>query len=49
MMFRNEAAYLKEWIEYHHLAGVEHFWLYNNNSTDQWQDVLQPYIDWGIV
>ncbi len=48
-MFRNEAPYLKEWIEYHRMAGVEHFWLYNDNSTDHWQEVLQPYIDSGLV
>jgi hypothetical protein len=48
-MFRNEAPYLKEWIEYHRMAGVEHFWLYNDKSTDNWQEVLQPYIEQGIV
>ncbi|MES2200318.1 MAG: glycosyltransferase family 92 protein [Chlamydiota bacterium] len=48
-MFRNEAPYLKEWVEYHFAAGVEHFWLYNDNSTDNWQEVLQPYIESGIV
>ena len=26
-IFRNEAKNLREWIEYHRLAGVEHFWL----------------------
>lgn len=48
-MFRNEAPYLKEWVEYHHLAGVEHFWLYNNGSTDNWEEMLEPYIQSGIV
>jgi len=48
-MFRNEAHYLKEWVDYHYMAGVEHFWLYNNNSTDNWEEVLQPYIEKGIV
>lgn len=48
-MFRNNAAYLKEWIEYHHMVGVEHFWLYNDDSTDEWKEVLQPYIDQGLV
>ena len=31
-IFKNEAPYLKEWIEFNHLIGVEHFFLYNNNS-----------------
>lgn len=48
-MFRNEANYLKEWINYHRMVGVEHFWLYNNNSTDNWQEVLNPYIKEGII
>lgn len=44
-IFKNEAPYLKEWIEYHRIIGVEHFYLYNNNSSDDFQDVLQPYIN----
>ena len=48
-MFRNEAPYLKEWIEYHRMVGVDHFWLYDNSSSDNWRPVLQPYIDEGLV
>jgi len=48
-LFKNEASYLKEWIEYHSNAGVDHFWLYNNNSTDDWKTVLQPYMDKGLI
>lgn len=48
-MFRNEAPYLKEWIEYHRMVGVEHFWLFNNESTDNWEDILKPYMDEGVV
>lgn len=48
-MFYNEAPYLHEWIAYHRMIGIEHFWLYNNCSTDNWQEVLQPYIDEGVV
>lgn len=48
-VFQNEARFLKEWIDYHRVAGVEHFYLYNNSSTDHYQEVLQPYIDRGIV
>ncbi|NGX50194.1 MAG: hypothetical protein K1060chlam2_00035 [Chlamydiae bacterium] len=44
-IFKNEAPYLKEWIEFHKLQGVEHFFLYNNNSSDDYLTVLQPYID----
>ena len=48
-VIRNEAKYLKEWIEFHRLIGVDHFYLYNNNSTDRLYRVLNPYIRKGIV
>lgn len=48
-IFKNEALFLKEWIEYHEMIGVEHFYLYNNDSDDHYKDVLQPYIDRGLV
>ncbi len=48
-MFQNEARFLKEWIEFYRIIGVEHFYLYNHNSTDNFMEVLQPYIDEGIV
>jgi len=48
-IFKNEAQYLKEWIEFHQLAGVEHFYLLNNRSTDDYQKVLEPYVKRGIV
>lgn len=48
-MFKDEAPYLKEWIEYHVMVGAEHFWLYNNSSTDNWKEVLDPYIKEGLV
>jgi hypothetical protein len=49
MVFRDEAPYLKEWIEYHRLIGIEHFYLYNNLSQDDFLDVLLPYIKEGVV
>ena len=29
-IYRDEAPYLREWIEFHRLVGVEHFFLYDN-------------------
>lgn len=49
LIFQNEAPYLKEWIEFHRLVGGQHFYLYNNLSTDNYQEVLAPYIQEGIV
>lgn len=49
MIFKNEAPYLREWLEYHILLGVDHFYLYNNNSDDDFAEVLSPYIREGRV
>lgn len=48
-IFKNEGPYLKEFVEYHLLIGFEHFYLYNNNSDDNYKEVLQPYVDRGVV
>lgn len=49
-IFKNEAKWLKEWVEYHHkVLGVDHFYLYNNESSDEYQKVLEPFIRQGIV
>lgn len=48
-IFKNEAPYLREWIEFNHIVGVEHFYLYNNNSDDDYYNILKPYIDSGLV
>lgn len=49
MMFQNEAPFLAEWIAYHKLIGVSHFYLYNNASTDNFWEVLEPYVLRGDV
>lgn len=48
-IFQNEGPNLKEWIDYHRGVGVDHFYLYNNTSTDNYKEVLKPYVDRGIV
>lgn len=48
-IFHNEGSFLKEWIEFHRLVGVQHFYLYNNLSTDNFYDVLAPYLQSGEV
>ncbi len=49
MIFRDEAPYLKEWIEYYRLMGAEHFYLASHNSRDDFQSILSPYIEKGII
>lgn len=46
---KNEGPYLKEWIEYHKLVGVERFYFYDNESDDNTKDILESYIKDGIV
>lgn len=48
-IFKDEAPYFKEWIEYYKMLGVEHFRLYNNDSTDNYLEILEPYIQQGDV
>ena len=48
-IFKDEARYLKEWLDYHLLAGVEHFYLYNNDSSDDYAEVLAPYVEANLV
>jgi len=48
-MYRDHADYLREWIEFHRLVGVERFFLYDNESRDDHRDVLAPYVERGIV
>lgn len=44
-IFRNEARYLAEWLEFHQRQGVERFYLYENHSTDDWKSALAPFAD----
>ena len=48
-IMKNEGLYIKEWLDYHLLAGVNHFFIYDNESTDDMKKILQPYIDKGVV
>ncbi len=48
-VFQNESFFLEEWLEFHKLMGVEHFYLYNNLSTDNYLEILEPYIKSGEV
>lgn len=46
---KNEGPYFREWIEWHLSQGVEKFYIYDNESTDETRDVLEPYIQSGVV
>ena len=46
---KNEGPYIKEWIEFYVKQGVAHFLIYDNDSDDNMREVLQPFIDQGLV
>jgi hypothetical protein len=48
-IYKDEAPFLREWIEFHRLVGFERFFLYDNNSTDSHREVLAPYVEDGIA
>lgn len=48
-IYRDDAEYLAEWVEFHRLVGIEHFVLYDNGSTDDHREVLAPYVQEGVA
>jgi hypothetical protein len=46
---KNEGSYFREWIEWHRAQGVEKFYIYDNESSDDTAAVLAPYIAEGLV
>jgi Glycosyltransferase family 92 len=48
-LFKNEGRFLREWMDFHIAAGVEHFYMYNNNSDDNYLEVLEPFVKQGIA
>jgi hypothetical protein len=48
-MIHNHRPRLREWIEFYQLMAVEHFLIYDYQSTDLPLEILQPYIDAGNV
>ncbi len=49
LRIKNEARFLPELIAYHLELGIEHFYLYDNQSTDNPREVLKPFINSGYV
>ena len=48
-IYRWEADYLREWVAFHRLVGVERFFLYDNRSEDSHRVELAPFIADGSV
>jgi len=48
-ILKDEAPNMEEWLCHHMAIGVDHFFLYDNGSTDELHHVLKPYADHGVV
>lgn len=48
-IFQNAADNIKEWLEFHRAMGVQHFFLCSNNSHDHFHEILDPYVQEGVV
>ncbi len=49
LCFKDSAAYLEEWLLFHHVQGFRRFYLYDNDSSDDWQPIVEPWIRRGLV
>ena len=49
LIAKNEAPYIEEWLNFHVKQGVSHFIIYDNESMDNFYEVLKPYINSGLV
>lgn len=49
VIVKNEERYIREWLEYHRLAGIGHVYLYDNGSTDRTPEYVRGYEREGFV
>ena len=49
LIAKDEDRYIQEWIEYHRIVGIEHFYIYDNESKPSFKSILNRYIDSDIV
>lgn len=49
VIMKNEAPYVKEWLDYHLNAGVDIVYIYDNDSEDNLEEIVAPYVNKGRV
>lgn len=49
VIVKNEARYMKEYILFYRATGADRIYVYDNESTDNLLDVLEPFINSGFV
>ena len=48
-IFKNEAMNIEEWLNHYLWQGVDHFYLINNGSTDNFKEIIDPYVKKGYI
>lgn len=48
-VFRDEAKYLAEWVQFHLDEGVIRFHLFDDASADNYAEALEPFVSAGVV
>lgn len=48
-IFKNEGRYILEWVAYHRVIGVDHFFIADNNSSDGSSEILANLHAAGII
>jgi hypothetical protein len=48
-IFKNESMGLKEWIDHNKFHGIDHIYLIDDGSDDDYISIIQPYIDSGYI
>ncbi len=49
LIFKNEEMIIKEWVEHYLWQGVEHFYLIDNGSDDNYLEKIKTFIDNGYI
>jgi hypothetical protein len=49
VMFKDEAPFLKEWLDFHFAHGVDFIRLTNDDSADGFKEILEPYLKRDLV
>ena len=49
VIIKNEASYIKEWLDYYLVLGASVFYIFDNDSDDNVLEILKPYINRGEV
>lgn len=48
-IFKNEAHIMEEWIKHYLYHGVDHFYMIDDRSDDNYMDIINKYIESGLV